>query len=301
MIYSHRHTIDNANVIVNINNSVTFEQLLFNPYPTGTQNWYLSGFEYSNGAFSSDNQRSPIYLTQEIAPKLYNSTDKYYFSYYSTSNYYEPVSTVSISIGDINVIDESFLFYTGDNSLLSNGAHYGFFEFNEDFIDDIGDIHTEYFRFNIYKDLTRSSRIAINNFQLINVGGVEGLKDLSAEEIYNVLNDTYDYGTFTIDLSYDIYFNDTDIMSQFTYSLYNAVTKYFNMDEVINLGAVHTWITDNVFNGNMPMGVTIVWHLICYQFVVDLIFLIYGLFMFIIDFADKCMTSFYDKSFGGGR
>lgn len=94
---------------------------------------------------------------------------------------------------------------------------------------------------------------------------------------------------------------ESDIMSQFTYSMYTAVTKYFNMDEVINLGAVHTWITDNVFNGNMPMGVTIVWHLICYQFVVDLIFLIYGLFMFIIDFADKCMTSFYDKSFGGGR
>lgn len=111
----------------------------------------------------------------------------------------------------------------------------------------------------------------------------------------------FSYTDYNVIESVSVNDTESDIMSQFTYSMYNAVTKYFNMDEVINLGAVHTWINDNVFNGNMPMGVTIVWHLICYQFVVDLIFLIYGLFMFIIDFADKCMTSFYDKSFGGGR
>lgn len=84
-------------------------------------------------------------------------------------------------------------------------------------------------------------------------------------------------------------YNDTDVGSQFVYTLYNTVDKYFNMGNVFGMNDVYDWFVINIFGGNAPLGVYIVWNIILYEFVMDLLFLLYGLFMFFIDMCKRLM------------
>lgn len=267
MIYSHRHDLTQSTEVdiqykYHSNEVNSVDDLVFNNL------YFVDSLEIDFGlTFYSD-------ITFEL----------YVYEVGNISTFYNGISIEEIYVGNYLYYD-SPLFYQIATS--STSSCYGY-----------------YSNFNAYVSIEyiQPSLFSFTNlvFSINSSNSIDDVLTLLFSNDYNA-NPLPHYTEFNVIESVSVNDIESDIMSQFTYSLYNAVTKYFNMDEVINLGAVHTWITDNVFNGNMPIGVTIVWHLICYQFVVDLIFLIYGLFMFIIDFADKCMTSFYDKSFGGGR
>lgn len=84
-------------------------------------------------------------------------------------------------------------------------------------------------------------------------------------------------------------YNDTDIMSQFTYCFYNAINKYFNFGNVFNLVNVYQWFNANIFGGTAPFMLSAVWNIVLYEFVMDLLFLLYGLFMWFIDMIEKLM------------
>lgn len=100
-------------------------------------------------------------------------------------------------------------------------------------------------------------------------------------------------GTETLD--------DTDIGSQFVYALYLPIEKYFNFNNVATFNNMYQWFTTNFFNGNVPLVVPIVWNIILYEFIMDILFLIYAVFMFIIDFVECLIDKAFGKSYRGGR
>jgi len=85
--------------------------------------------------------------------------------------------------------------------------------------------------------------------------------------------------------------NDTnsDIMSVFMDDFNNAIDKYFNMGNVFNLGGVYQWFDTNIFGGHAPTVIYSVWNIALYELVMDLLFLLYGLFMWFIDMVEKLM------------
>ncbi|MEM4935065.1 MAG: hypothetical protein QXY78_03950 [Thermoplasmata archaeon] len=99
----------------------------------------------------------------------------------------------------------------------------------------------------------------------------------------------------------EITYNDTDIGSQMVYALYKPIDKYFNLNKVANFEQVYDFFQVQFFNGNAPISIFIVWNIILYQFIMDVIFLVYMVFMFIIDFIGGMLDFMFRKSFGGAQ
>ena len=112
-------------------------------------------------------------------------------------------------------------------------------------------------------------------------------------------NNYYEYTLseeFVIENYETITYDDTDIMSQFMYVSYNACDKYFNMNRVFNLGGIWNWVSNTLFGGQPPLSAFIVYNVIAYEFIMDIIFLIYMVFMFLMDFAESCLDNAFYKS-----
>ena len=113
-------------------------------------------------------------------------------------------------------------------------------------------------------------------------------------------NDYYDYttskkvliqnGTETL--------NNTDIGSQMMYALYNPIHDYMNFNNVFNFGQIYDWLQLNIFGGTAPLSVFIVWNIVLYEFLMDLIFLLYLLFMFFIDCCTNLIDRFHSQCSG---
>lgn len=106
---------------------------------------------------------------------------------------------------------------------------------------------------------------------------------------YSVLVYESDYSPIKYEYNENIVYNDTDIMSQSFYCLYNAVDKYFNMGNVFGMNNLYTWFETNIFGGTASPSIYIVWNIVLYEFIMDLLFLLYGLFMFFIDLCKRLM------------
>lgn len=74
---------------------------------------------------------------------------------------------------------------------------------------------------------------------------------------------------------------ESDIMSLFTYSLYNTTERYYNVDNFFALGEIRQWFNINFFNGNPSLGFGIAWHLLTYWFVVSIFWLIFDVLMYL--------------------
>ena len=93
-------------------------------------------------------------------------------------------------------------------------------------------------------------------------------------------------------------YNDTDVGSQMVYILYNATDKYFNFNSVGAFNNIYNWFSVNLFNGNVPLAFPIVYNIILYEFIMDIIFLTYAVFMFLIDFCEHLLDRAFTKSKG---
>lgn len=125
----------------------------------------------------------------------------------------------------------------------------------------------------------------------------------STEDFNSWYPNTYTYNTGTkqlLNIGTETY-NNTDVGSQMMYSLYTPVKEYFNLNNVANFGGIFDWLQLNFFNGTAPMSVFIVWNIILYEFIMDILFLIYAVFMFIIDFVECLIDKAFGKSYRGGR
>ena len=81
-------------------------------------------------------------------------------------------------------------------------------------------------------------------------------------------------------------------MNVFYNDFCNATNKYFNFDNVFTFGDIWQWFNINMFGGNAPQIAHAVYEIIVYELIMDIIFLSYAVFMFIIDFATDTLERF---------
>lgn len=86
--------------------------------------------------------------------------------------------------------------------------------------------------------------------------------------------------------------NDVGIGTAFYNALIDNTDKYFNFDNVFNFGAIKQWFNTNFFSGAMPPIINSLFNIIFYEFVTDIMMLIYMVFMFFIDFATDTLERF---------
>lgn len=75
----------------------------------------------------------------------------------------------------------------------------------------------------------------------------------------------------------------SSVMNVFMDDFNTAINKYFNLGNVFGLNDVYQWFNTNLFSGNAPVLVYSIYNIIVYELVMDLLFLLYGLFMWFID------------------
>ena len=148
---------------------------------------------------------------------------------------------------------------------------------------------TSYLYFGIYTAQS-SSIYTMYNFQVFDLTQMN-LEDITIEEFNSMFpNSYYEYTEsqkMLVDKPTPTTYDDTDIGSQFLYSLYISTDNYFNMNNVFNLNSVYSWFEMNIFGGSAPLSIYIVWNIIIYELVMDLLMLLYALFMFFIDACQK--------------
>lgn len=123
---------------------------------------------------------------------------------------------------------------------------------------------------------------------------------------YNNLGLIYEHFTYSQSLIVKEYQEVTttypnDVGSGLMNTLYTTCHNYFDFNNVGNFGDIYNWFEINLFNGTAPQSFYIVWTVILFEFIMDLIFLTYMVFMFIIDFTECMIDRFFEKSYRGGR
>ena len=200
--------------------------------------------------------------------------------------------TISLLSGYVEFSEPSISFYSN----INNNEPFSFITY--------GDVTEWYFVLSNYVTSEILQEFYFDDVDLVfytngdltdwlNENNIFGLQSFSASD-FNVIESVEEVHDTVI-------YNDTDIGSQFMYSLYHVTDKYFNMNDTFNLGQVYEWFTTNIFGGNPPLAVPIVWNVIIYEFIMDLLFLLYAVFMFVIDFAESFMERMFDKARCGGK
>lgn len=122
-----------------------------------------------------------------------------------------------------------------------------------------------------------SAYLEFTNLNFVVVSNLQGY--LYASEGYG--NPLPQYTDYNVIESVSVNDIESDIMSQFTNSLYNTTEKYYNFDNFFALGEIRQWFNTNFFNGNPSLGFGIAWHLLTYWFVVSIFWLIFDVLMYL--------------------
>lgn len=260
-IYSHRHTIDSYEVTVPQNEVVNFNQLI----------------EVPIGA-------TGVFATVDVTNNLNGSITINGTATSNNSGFL--IGSFTFDSGDILLVK------TYDNIIVTN---------NIDWRHTYGSYRITTTSNVLELSLWLEQNVTYNSVvfypQLVNLTEMFGSGNEPTAEQFNTWypNDYYEYNTGTKQLLKGVntvtYDND-DIGSQMIYSLYKPINDYFNLNNVFNFGAIYDWFELNMFNGNAPLSIFIVWNIIVYEFIMDIIFLIYSVFMFVIDFATNTLDRF---------
>lgn len=291
MIYSHRHTIDSYSVTrqEKVNQPYNFYQCVYNGKPNSIDNWeedighlnYNSTYHYLelNGEGNSAFYQGDDYNTP------FSNGDYLYFSCKIINYNQEKISISNEYNASIYFVEEYEL--ADDINVISVLKQV-----------DVDDNLSLYF--DIYDVLID---LEISNIQVFNLTEIFGSgNEPTKEQFENMLTqDYYEFGNNYVDnyVTTSVTYDDTDIMSQFTYNLYNSVDKYFNMNNVFGMNNVYSWFETNIFHGTAPLYIYIVWNIVLYEFVMDLLMLLYSLFMWFIDICQNLIDRCYTSSKGG--
>lgn len=292
MVYSHCHNIDNYSVErVEIYEVNAFQHVV-NGKPNNFDNWSYSSCD---AIFQNYLNNDVIYVqTYEVLDFLVysavgnvdvNINDVLYLSY-------------NVTFDDIGEYDDFYIELVDDNGVVLTGF-YGF-ENGTYFNNATSSYSLVASSLRIVGMTYTDNYFYLNNLMLFNLTDIFGSGNEPSAEVFNsyLVNDFYDYGNNFINVgTHVVTYNDTDIGSQFIYMLYNSINKYFNFDNAFNFGGFYNWLNTNFFNGGAPLIATVIWNIIVYEFVVDLLFLFYSFFMFLIDFTESLL----DKPFSKGR
>lgn len=266
MIYSHRHTIDNGSVEIPQNQVVDFNQL-------------------EQVSFYSVNSSSVIYSAIGSDNLCIKKDDIVLVKYYQN---FDLESNVRNTLGFIDIDNNYIWFNENEDRNLTEDWYFERWQAIKDS------------RILCYwlQSAVPTIESSLDDIQVFNLTQMFGSGNEPTIQQFNqwYTQDYYDYTLSHKELLKNIStitYSDTDIMSQFTYQLYNSIDKYFNMGNVFNMTSVYDWFNLNIFNGNAPISIYIVWNIVLYEFVMDLLFLLYGLFMWFIDMVEHIM----DKPF----
>lgn len=83
-----------------------------------------------------------------------------------------------------------------------------------------------------------------------------------------------------------------NILNVFYKDFTDTIDNYFNFDNVFTFGDIWQWFNTNMFVGNASPIAHAVYEIIVYEFIIDIMFLSYSVFMFIIDFTTDTLERF---------
>lgn len=289
MIYSHRHDIDTYTLNVSENKVVDFNQIIHDG-DFSTQSNYWRAYNSSYATLTISNNAVLTTITDSTTSG-YNYGVRYGsdFVFPSSCKYYFSINILSNTTG-CNLGLDNF----GNTTSLTLGKN------NFVFTNNYNNQNTLLIRLQGNATPVINSSYSFDNCFVVNLTQMFGSGNEPSAEQFNEWYDS-EYYSFTLSKKEllkgysTITYNDTDIMSQFTYNLYNTVDKYFNMNNVFGMTGIYDWFNLNIFNGKAPLYVYIVWNIILYEFIMDLLFLLYALFMFFIDVCqdliERCFKS----------
>lgn len=226
----------------------------------------LNTWSIDDGSVSlSDNKLSfddygVVYSTYDVS---INNSDKFYFSFDYVAD--------GIFDGDLFFeFNDTYTFnFVGASS---SGNDSNIFVASDDFNGVIGLCFDGGAYFQIYN---------LQLFNLTDIFGSGNEPSLSVFESY-LIKDYYVYGENTISIgTQNVTYSDSDIGSQFIYSMYNCVDKYFNYDRVFNFGDLYTWLNTTFFSGSAPLGFFIFWHLLIYWLLTSILWLVFDVLMYV--------------------
>lgn len=115
-------------------------------------------------------------------------------------------------------------------------------------------------------------------------------------------NQTINDGTLPILSSYNSIVSvsvdntQSTVTDAFVKQFCGTVNTYFNFDNALPFtNGIYEWLNTNLFNGNIPVLASAIWHIIVYEFIMDLMFILYAFFMFLIDFTEYVLEKPFDK------
>lgn len=284
MIYSHRHTIDSYQVEYAQNEVVDFNQQF------QLTNFYTNGYgtiNYNNDNVlivtpdSENNGAWRIEYQINLDNHLYLINYKYLCAFSTTQNLATNVTSLTTYTNVADVEKHVQILFNGES------------------------VNIIRFYYDTSTNLTSGVDVIFKYLELFDLTQMFGAGNEPTIEQFNSYfsNDYYDYTTSKKVLLKDvdtITYNDTDIGSQMLYCLYNSVDKYFNFNNVFNFNQIYDWFVLNIFNGNAPLIAPIIWNIILYEFIMDVLFLTYAVFMFVIDFTEHFMESCFNRTYRGG-
>lgn len=83
-----------------------------------------------------------------------------------------------------------------------------------------------------------------------------------------------------------------NILNVFYKDFTDTIDNYFNFDNVFTFGDIWQWFNTNMFGGNASPIAHAIYEIIVYEFIIDIMFLSYCVFMFIIDFTTDTLERF---------
>lgn len=291
-IYSHRHTIDSYDVTREKYQVVNFNQQY--------KDSYYNGFTYSGAIGEQYASASERVYTLNITEQYTSLLQMYrYFTPYDLELTIGHKYYASVYIYSNRTFPLTFRLYPsieGTSYSYNTPNAYSKLEFinqanNNSYPKEFGIISGGSITLNV------DDFITLKDYQLVDLTLMFGEGNEPSIAEYNQMfpNDYYDYttskkvlvqnGTETL--------NNTDIGSQFVYALYTPIHDYMNFNNVFNFGKIYDWMQLNIFGGTAPLSVFIVWNIVLYEFLMDLIFLMYALFMFFIDFCTNLIDRFH--------
>lgn len=156
----------------------------------------------------------------------------------------------------------------------------GDFVIDDIFFDYVSTISVSYENF-YYSVSNGLSVTLVGGLGYFNINDLVFMYDSSLLPYFVSNNYLPQYTDYNVIESVSVNDTESDIMSQFTTSLYNTTERYYNFDNFFALGDIRQWFNTNFFNGNPSLGFGIAWHLLTYWFVVSIFWLIFDVLMYL--------------------
>lgn len=78
---------------------------------------------------------------------------------------------------------------------------------------------------------------------------------------------------------------------------FNNYIDMFTSNTVFNINEFYDWSVENFFDGSAPLYYKPIFSIMVYEFVVELLFLMFSFITFIIRFAQKWIDGLYERRF----